>query len=100
MSNSTFSNVRNELKPLMQDAQALLDEAADMGDAKAAELRTKAMKTLDHAISRANELQESAIRKGRKIAKDTDAYVHEKPWRVIGVAGTVGLLIGMLIVRR
>lgn len=100
MSNSTFSNVRNELKPLMQDAQALLDEAADMGDAKAAELRTKAMKTLDQAITRANELQESAIRKGRKIAQDTDAYVHEKPWRVIGVAGTIGLLIGMLIVRR
>lgn len=100
MSNSTFSNVRNELKPLMQDAQALLDEAADMGDAKAAELRNKAMKTLDQAITRANELQESAIRKGRKIAQDTDAYVHEKPWRVIGVAGTVGLLIGMLIVRR
>jgi ElaB/YqjD/DUF883 family membrane-anchored ribosome-binding protein len=45
-------------------------------------------------------LQESAVLKGRKIAHDTDVYVHEKPWRAIGVAGAVGLLLGMLIIRR
>ena len=100
MSNSTLSNVRNELKPLIHDAQALLDEAADVSEANAAELRTKAMKVLDQAITRANDLQESAVLKGRKIAHDTDVYVHEKPWRAIGVAGAVGLLLGMLIIRR
>ena len=100
MSNSTLSNVRNELKPLMHDAQALLDEAADVGEEKAAELRSKAMKVLDQAITRANDIQESAVRTGRKIAHDTDIYVHEKPWRAVGVAGAIGLLIGMLIVKR
>jgi ElaB/YqjD/DUF883 family membrane-anchored ribosome-binding protein len=100
MSNSPLSNVRSELKPLIHDAQALLDEAADVGEVKAAELRSKAMKVLDQAITRANDLQESAVRKGRKIAHDTDIYVHEKPWRAVGVAGAVGLLLGMLIVRR
>ncbi len=100
MSNSTFTNVRDDLKPLIQDAQALLDEAADVGEAKAAELRSTAMKVLDQAITRANDLQESAVRRGRKIAHDTDVYVHEKPWRAVGAAGTIGLLIGMLIVRR
>jgi ElaB/YqjD/DUF883 family membrane-anchored ribosome-binding protein len=100
MSNSTLSNVRSELKPLIHDAQALLDEAADVGEAKAAELQSKAMKVLDQAITRANELQVTAVRKGRKIAHDTDLYVHEKPWRAVGVASAVGLLLGMLIVRR
>ena len=100
MSNSTLGNVHNELKPLIHDAQALLDEAVDVGEAKAAELRSKAMKVLDQAITRANDLQESAVRKGRKIAHDTDLYVHEKPWRAVGVASAVGLLLGMLIVRR
>lgn len=100
MSNSTLTNVRNELKPLMQDAQALFDEAADAGEATAAELSSKAMKVLDQAITRANELQESAVRKGRKIAHDTDAYVHEKPWHAISVVGAVGLLVGMLLAKR
>jgi ElaB/YqjD/DUF883 family membrane-anchored ribosome-binding protein len=100
MSNPTLTNVRNELKPLMHDAQALLDDASDVGEAKAAELRSKAMKILDQAITRANDLQESVVRQGRKIAHDTDVYVHEKPWHAVGVAGAVGLLIGMLIIKR
>lgn len=100
MSNPTLTNVRNELKPLMHDAQDLLDKAAEVGEAGAAELRSKAMQVLDHAITRANDLQESAVRKGRKIAHDTDVYVHEKPWHAVAVAGAVGLLIGMLIIRR
>jgi len=55
---------------------------------------------LDHAITRAHDLQEAAVRKGRKIAHDTDEYVHEHPWRAIGIAAGVGLLVGMLIARR
>lgn len=100
MSNSPLPNVRNELKPLLHDAHALLDEAAEVGEAKAVELRSKAMKVLDQAITRANNLQESAVRRGRKLAHDTDVYVHEKPWRAVGAAGAVGLLLGMLIIRR
>jgi len=100
MSNSKLSNVRDELKPLIHDARVLLDEAADIGEANATELRSKAMRYLDHAIIRANDLQESVTRKGHTIVHETDVYVHEKPWRAVGVAGAVGLLLGMLIVRR
>jgi len=30
----------------------------------------------------------------------TDEYVHEHPWRSVGVAAGVGLIIGLLIGRR
>ena len=82
------------------DAQALFDEATAAGGAKAEELRAQGMKMLDHAIAAAHDLQEAAIRKGRKIAHDTDEYVHDNPWRSIGIAGVAGLLIGMLIAKR
>lgn len=100
MSESTITTARNDLKALVRDAQALFDEATAAGGAKADELRSKGMKMLDHAMDRAHDLQEAAVRKGRKIAHDTDEYVHEHPWRAIGVAGAVGVLIGMLIARR
>jgi ElaB/YqjD/DUF883 family membrane-anchored ribosome-binding protein len=100
MSNPIITNVRNDLKPLMQDAQALFEEAASASEAKAEELRSKGIQVLDQAITKASELQATAVKTGRKIAHDTDTYVHEKPWRAVGVAGTVGLLIGMLIARR
>ena len=100
MNESTITTARNDLKALVRDAQALFDEATAASGAKADELRSKGMKMLDHAISRAHDLQEAAVRKGRKIAHDTDDYVHEHPWRAIGIAGAVGVLIGMLIARR
>ena len=55
---------------------------------------------MDDALRRAHEPQDAALKRGRQIANDTDAYVHEHPWRAIGIAGAVGVLIGMLIARR
>lgn len=100
MFESKISSADHELKALVRDAQALFDEATAAGGAKAEELRAQGMKMLDHAIAVAHDLQETAIRKGRKIAHDADDYVHENPWRAIGIAGVAGLLIGMLIAKR
>jgi ElaB/YqjD/DUF883 family membrane-anchored ribosome-binding protein len=58
------------------------------------------MRLLDKALERAHEFQDAAVQKGKKIAHDTDEYVHEHPWRAIGIAGAVGVLVGMLIARR
>jgi hypothetical protein len=100
MFESKTTNADNELKALVRDAQALFDEATAAGGAKAEELRAQGMKMLDHAIAAAHDLQETAMRKGRKIAHDTDEYVHDNPWQAIGIAGVAGLLIGMLIAKR
>lgn len=100
MSEFKTTTADNELKALVRDAQALLEEATAAGGAKAEEMRAQGMKMLDQAISVAHDLQEAAVRKGRKIAHDTDEYVHEQPWRAIGIAGAIGLIIGMLIAKR
>jgi len=100
MSNSSVANVQNELKPLMQNAEKLFDQAAHLGEAEAAKLNSKAIKLLDQAITRANEFQESAVRKGRKIVDYTDTYVHAKPWHAVSAAATIGLLVGVLLSRR
>ncbi len=100
MHDSHIETVRNDLKSLVREAQNLFDEAASAGGTRADELRSKASKMLDDALRRAHELQDAAIKRGRQIANDTDAYVHEHPWRAIGIAGAVGVLIGMLIARR
>jgi ElaB/YqjD/DUF883 family membrane-anchored ribosome-binding protein len=44
---------------------------------------------------------EVALRaKSREVARVTDDYVHENPYRSIGVAAAVGLIIGCLLTRR
>jgi ElaB/YqjD/DUF883 family membrane-anchored ribosome-binding protein len=38
--------------------------------------------------------------KTREVARVTDTYVHDNPWKAIGAAAGAGLLIGLLIGRR
>jgi ElaB/YqjD/DUF883 family membrane-anchored ribosome-binding protein len=38
--------------------------------------------------------------RAKAAAKATDVYVHENPWKAIGISGGLGLLIGFLMGRR
>lgn len=100
MQESTINTVRSDLKTLVRDAQILFAEATATSGSKADELRAKGMKLLDSAMDNAHHLQQATLQKGKQIAHDTDAYVHENPWRAIGISAAVGVLIGMLIARR
>ena len=40
------------------------------------------------------------IDKTKQAARSTDEYVHEHPWKAVGVAAGIGLIIGLLIGRR
>jgi ElaB/YqjD/DUF883 family membrane-anchored ribosome-binding protein len=41
--------------------------------------------------------QEAVTERARYAADYTDQYVHENPWKSIGLAAVVGLLIGVLM---
>ena len=38
--------------------------------------------------------------KAREAARATDDFVHEEPWKAVGVAAALGLALGVLIGRR
>jgi ElaB/YqjD/DUF883 family membrane-anchored ribosome-binding protein len=44
--------------------------------------------------------QHARLARARQAADFTDGYVHENPWRAIGVGAAIGLLIGYLVSRR
>ncbi len=90
----------NEFKVVVADAEALLKATANTGDAKLSELRAKAEESLGIAKERIMEIQTEVLAKTKAAAKATDAYVHENPWRSIGFAASVGVVVGLLIGRR
>ena len=100
MLSSNIKTVRNDMKTLVKDAQELFREASHASGEKAEELRAKGLVLLDSAMERAHELQAVALEKGKAAAHTTDEFVHEHPWKSIGIAAGVGLVIGMLISRR
>jgi ElaB/YqjD/DUF883 family membrane-anchored ribosome-binding protein len=46
------------------------------------------------------EAESAVADKTRQMANVTDEYVHEHPWKAVGVAAGIGLIIGLLISRR
>ena len=60
------------------------------------------MKKLIWAISFMFALSPFAMAqdKAKAAARATDDYVHDHPWRAVGIGALAGLVVGMLISRR
>ena len=43
------------------------------------------------------QIQDTVTTKSKAAAEATDAYVHENPWKVVGMAAGLGLIIGLLL---
>lgn len=101
ISNQFHSNqLVGEIKEVMLDAEALLAATIDTGDKKLAELRAKSEKSISRVRARLDGLQTEILLSAKAATKATDAYVHENPWRAMGFAASVGVVIGLLIGRR
>ena len=89
-----------DFQAVVNDAEALLKATAGQGNEKLTELRTKAEESLKVAKARMIEAQEAVLTRTKAAAKATDTYVHANPWKAIGAAAGVGVVVGLLIGRR
>ncbi|MCD6708025.1 MAG: DUF883 family protein [Thiobacillus sp.] len=96
----TKEQLIDDLKVVVADAEALLKATASQGGEKMAEVRAKAEESLRVAKAKMADAQAVLLAKTKEAARATDVYVHENPWRAIGAAAGVGLVIGLLIGRR
>ena len=95
--NTRSANLSSETESAISGAEDMLAQAAASTGEKAAELRARALEQLRALRGRLHEAQELALRQSKAAARATDEYVHDNPWRAIGVAAGVGVLIGLLI---
>ncbi|MES2932442.1 MAG: DUF883 family protein [Pseudomonadota bacterium] len=102
-SNNTHAAAKaigTDVNTLVKDAQALFQSAATLTGERADELRTKGMRLLDTALSKAQVAQASALQMGKEMAVNADDFVKENPWRAIAASAGVGLLLGVVLGRK
>lgn len=101
---STGTPSREELitdvKSGLSNVEELLREAASSTGERANELRASAMAALRNTRESLVDLQDSVFERGKAAARATDDYVHDNPWRSLGMAVAVGFVIGLLINKR
>jgi ElaB/YqjD/DUF883 family membrane-anchored ribosome-binding protein len=89
-----------DLKVVVADADELLRTTAGHAGEGVAEMRAKVQASLASAREGLAQAQEAALAHARAAGRAADDYVHENPWRSIGLAAACGLVVGMLIGRR
>jgi ElaB/YqjD/DUF883 family membrane-anchored ribosome-binding protein len=100
----TRDKLIDDFNTVVTESEQLLKSVANASTSEARALRASLEQSLTAAKQSLATLQQEALERTRAAARVTDEYVHENPWRSIGVgaalAGAAGLVIGLLISRR
>ena len=97
---ATFDALVDEFRALIGSVEDVFSAAAGSPGEKLAELKGHAEANLMKAKATLTNMKRDAAGKARKIAADSDDYVHESPWTAVGFAAAIGLLLGVLIARK
>lgn len=89
-----------DLRVMIADAEELLRVTADQASGNAAEVRGRIQGRLQQARAELAQLQGAAVAQVKAVGHAADEFVHENPWKSVGVAAGIGLVIGLLIGRR
>lgn len=95
-----YDDLVDEFSNLVEAMEDVFSAAKEDGTEKLSELKDQAEVSLKKAKARLGSLEKTALTKARKMASDSDDYVHENPWTAVGVGAGVGLLLGLLISRK
>ena len=88
-----------DLRVVVSDAEELLRATAGQAGEKVSAARERIQDSLEAAKERLAAAHESVVARTKQAALATDDYVHANPWKAVGIAAGVGLVVGMLISR-
>ena len=90
----------NDLHQGIADSEEMLKLTADEVSAGAMQLRERVRLRMNQAKTELVHLQQVTVEKAKAAGHATDEFVHLNPWKSIGIAAGVGLVVGLLISRR
>ncbi|MBY5930684.1 DUF883 family protein [Halomonas sp. DP8Y7-3] len=103
-SSASTEQLRADLKQLSTTLEDLLSATADDSSEAVKEWRSKAEARLKDTRARLEATGERVYRQTRdSVTEQVDAcdrYVHDNPWKSIGIGAAAGVVIGMLLGRR
>ena len=84
-----------EIQALAGHAQELMQATTSISNEKVSAAREQLRVSLDSAGESIRKFQSDTFERGRKVAEQTDAYVHENPWQAIAIGMVAGLALGI-----
>jgi ElaB/YqjD/DUF883 family membrane-anchored ribosome-binding protein len=89
-----------DMRTVISDAEELLRATASQAGEKIGVARERIQDSIREAKVKLADAEAVFAERARQAAQQTDEYVHENPWRAIGAAAAIGLLLGLILSRR
>lgn len=96
LTTNNASRLRADLKDVAHDIEQLLHDMSDVTEEEFESFRMQGRSRLRAARDRLDRMSQGAAVRMREFGGRTQEYVHDNPWRVIGVAAATAYLMGML----
>ena len=100
MTNTSKQKLVSDMRVVVSDAEEILRATAGVAGEKMVDLRERIAERLRDAKLRLADAEAALVDKTKAAARATDDFVHEEPWKAVGVAAALGLALGVLIGRR
>lgn len=98
--NSSKEKLVSDMKVVVSDAEEILRATAGVAGDRLGDLRERIADRLRDAKVRLADAEEVLLCRTKAAARATDDYVNDNPWRAVGIAAGIGLLVGIIIGRR
>jgi ElaB/YqjD/DUF883 family membrane-anchored ribosome-binding protein len=85
---------------VISDAEELLRATASQAGEKIGVARERIQDSIHQAKVKLAETEALVRERAQQAARDGEEYVRENPWRAIGIAAGVGLVLGLILSRR
>jgi len=89
-----------DFKVVVSDAEELLKLTANQAGDKLNVVRGRVEESLTTAKAQLSEVEGMMLERTREAVEATDEYIKANPWRSVGIAAGVGMIVGMVIARR
>lgn len=99
-SSPNAAKLQDDLQAVIRDAEALLKATAHLTGDSIDVVRAEAAATLKQVKSRIGDTQDAVMAGAADAVKATGDYVKKNPWAAVGVAASIGLVVGLLLSRR
>jgi len=101
---ATGDKLLDEFNAVLAETEQLLATVTTAGGEKADAIRASVGQGLADATARLARIRESAMDQASAAADATDEYVHDNPWRALGIAAALaaaaGLIVGLMATKR
>ena len=85
-------------RELLAGTEDLLRSTASYTGEEIESARKRLKRQLEDARAQASDWEQDARERYRRASAATDEYVHENPWKTVGMAALAGVLVGVCLV--